>query len=158
MFGGLEGGGGPLFVFAVGAVVVEVDLGASRGERDEASDADLGGFAHDGIHGGAFGERLGKGDGGGAGGGGAAGNDVEDGGAFGRAGEGSKPLAAVAVESDDGIADAGTVDVDEVVRLGRVKGELAGGRGADERVVNTVIGHRKRTQKRPPPSVEGRKQ
>ena len=140
LFGGLEGSGAPFFELLVLTFVVEVDLGALAGEGDNAAGADLGGFAHNGVHARAFGKGLGEGDVVGERRDVARALDGEDGGRFGGGREVANPLGAAAVEGNDGRVAAGAVDGDKVVRF--LSAQAQGGRvnfGRD--AVNAEVGH-----------------
>ena len=140
LFGGFEGGGAPLFELLFLPFAVEVDLGALAGDRDDAAGADLGGFAHDAVHAGAFGEGLRERDFVGQGSGAADALDGEHGGGIRIAGEDADPLGAASIEGDHQGTAAGAVDDDEVV--GFVCGEAQGGGIKFGReAVNAEVGH-----------------
>src|SRR5690606_27184390 len=140
LLGGFEGGDAPFVGFAVGAVGVEVDLGAGGQQRFDGGGAEFGGVAHDVVHDAALGQGLGEGDGGVGAGVAAGGLDAERGGAAVGVGEGAGPLGADAVEGDDGVAGAGAVDGDEVVRFLRRKAQFGDG-GRRRGVKNAMVGH-----------------
>ena len=131
---------GPFLDFFIGAIGVEVDLGAFAGERDDAGGADLRGLADDVVHRAAFGEGLAECD--------REGErlkflfeaHLEASGAFVGGGEFANPFGAAPVEGDDGVAGGGAVDDDEVVRFVGGEDELRGF-GLGWRGVDAEIGH-----------------
>ena len=155
LLGSLKGGVGPFLNFFIGAIGVEVDLGAFAGQRDDAGRADLGGLAHDVIHRATLGEGLTERDGEGerleflfeA--------DLETSGAFVSGGEFANPFGAAPIEGDDGVAGGGTVDDDEVVRLLSGENKLRGF-GLGRRGVDAEIGH-EQSGRGPWLRVEGKK-
>lgn len=140
LFRGLECGGLPLVDFLVGATGIEVDLGAVAFERNDARGADLGGFAHDGVHRRTFGQRLAEGD--------FVSErfcvlveaDLEDGGVFAIGRELADPFGAAAIERDDGVAGAGAIDGDEVVRFLRRENDF-GRLGGGGITIRAEVGH-----------------
>jgi len=96
-----------------------VDLGAFAREGHDAGGPDLGGFAHDVVHGAALGQGLAESEGEGEGFGLLGEADFEAGGAFVGGDEFADPLGATAVEGDHRVPGGGAVDDDEMMRLCR---------------------------------------
>ena len=115
LLGGFERGGLPFLDFFVLSVVIEADLGAFAFEWGDAGGADLSGFAHNGVHAGAFRERLAESD--------FVGErfdllgetHLEHGGVFRLVGEFADPLATTTIEGDHGVTFSGAIHSHEMV-------------------------------------------